>query len=454
METDFIIQAVIERLDARQPHYTLLRRYLSGQTDLSKLIMRASNPHADLLRGTDNLLPSVVRAAASRLVLGPFSFANVSEEEAERNSEVASVITTLAHLDHNSGIVHREAVAMGDAFLLVWPDEMGQVTLMPQVTELCMVEADEYGRAVWGAKRFIDGFGRSRITLYFADRVEKYVARAKSDGSHATKAESYTEYAEEIGGATIFHGFNRVPLFRFINECDVFGEGRSDIEDALSPTDRLVKTLADLAAGQEFYSMPQRFATGLQVQVDPITGRPYAPFSPNGLWYTSQKDAQFGNFSAGDIGQFVTVLENHRTEIGRVTMTPLHYITLTGTPPSGEAQKVAEQPLLNKVQTKQTTFGEVWERIMSLAMYIHGFRMTQPVVNWLNTTPRDQLVELQAAKMRLELGVPRSTILRELDYTAREIREFEASAQKPTELPEGEQGGSGGVPTTGEQEGR
>jgi hypothetical protein len=148
---------------------------------------------------------------------------------------------------------------------------------------------------------------------------------------------------------------------------------------AVPSQDRLNKILADEDLASEFIALMQRYATGIDIPPDPTTGKPdtryveaFRKMSYDRIMVFADPNAQIHTSPGADISYFDTRKNDARMSIARNTGTPLHYLLLTGDPPSGRALKALEARFTKKVRDRQALFGNVWEDALHFALVIVG----------------------------------------------------------------------------------
>jgi hypothetical protein len=281
-------------------------------------------------------------------------------------------------MDLRAGTAHLEALKTGNAYVIVWPDpETGVPMLYPQKGRLVTVAYDEErpGRILWAAKGWVTSERKRRVTLYYPDRVEKYVSRQSSDDAlPILKAGAFDQFRVEGEPWPLENPWGEVPVFHFANNAGIGEHGISELRDVIPLQDALNKSVLDMLVAMEFVAFPQRWATGIEIPEDE-GGQERAPFTPgvDRLWTSDKEGTRFGQFPQADLEPFLKVQDGFRLEIARVTGTPLHYIMLlSGAPPSGEALKTLEARLVKKCQDRQTGFGNTWEDALELAVRMVG----------------------------------------------------------------------------------
>jgi len=419
------IKWALTRFTALRPDYQIARDYYDGKHRLAFASEKLSSAFGRLFKAfADNLCPTVVETVKDRLKLDGFDLkaAQASVNELWRRNR----------LKVRANQVHLDALVDGDAYVIVWPDSEGTPVFFPNRAGNIVIDYDDEqpGYITKAAKAWIDSEKRCRLTLYYRDRIEKYITRNKAEGALPDRAEAFERFQPASDSTwPLENSYDKVPIFHFNNRGSIGALGCSELVEAIPIQDALNKSIADMLVASEFYGVPQRWATGL----GEIADLSYAEIKKRyaliggGVWGTSSTEAEFGEFSAGDIAKYILVSENFRKEIARVTRTPLHYFSLEGSFPSGEALRTAEGPLEAKVEDRTDAWGAVWSDAMRFALQITGAGKHEPEPKWRNTATRDEkgLVERVATKHK-DLQVPIETCWTELEYTEDQIAEMKA----------------------------
>lgn len=416
------VRWALDALAARAPDYRLKERYYGGDHRLVFATERFYNAFGNLFRAfADNLCRVVVNTVASRLEVIGFS----PEEGDEAAADTAWEIWQQNRMDQKSKAIHKMALCAGDAYLVLWPDESGAIRMHPNsALRVAVAYNDEQPGVIDTAARlWRQGDGRLRLNLYYPDRIEKYATTQAPTGVYSEGA-----FRPLDGQPTVPNPWGVVPVIHFANDTEEGGFGRSELEDVIPLQDALNKAVADMLVAMEYVALPQRWATGLEVDTDPATGKPKVPFTPGveRVWAVGDPDVRFGQFDPANLAQFLDVQNGFRMEIARVSGIPLHYLLLdAGGWPSGEAMKTAEARLTSKVQDMQAVFGNSWEDAFHLALKMlagdDGARLS---TLWTDPAPRDVRVEAETAILRQQLGVSQKQILRELGYSPEQIEQM------------------------------
>lgn len=379
----------LEVIKAYHPKYQKYDNYYDGEHRLAFASEKFRNAFGYQFRAfADNLCATVVDATADRLTLTRF---DSGENKDDPTAKRAWELWNESRMDRGSGQVHVEALKSGDAYLIVWPDGDNRPVFYPNRARGMTVGYDDEtpGKIIYAAKRWKRSDDKHRLTMYYADRIEKYVTKQAHKEGYPDKPDQWEQFLVEGEGWPLENKWEIVPVFHFANNAGVGEWGRSELRDVIPLQDALNKAMADMMVAMEFNALRQRWATGLEVPTDPETGKPVNPFQPGGLWAVADKDVTFGEFDASNLTQFTMTHEEIRKEISVVSRTPGHYIApLTGQWPSGESLKTAEASFLAKVRDRQVAFGNVWEDAMTLALRMAGTDVEGLSAVWEDATPR------------------------------------------------------------------
>lgn len=392
-------------------------------------------------RFRDNLCPAVVNTKADRLQLTGFDTGNDSVDATVRD------IWTANRMDRRSGEVHAGAFRDGDAFMIVWPGSDGMPKFYPQRAErMCMRWSEdepglvEVAAKLWAADPYADDRTYWRLTLYYADRIERFVTKSEiaTTGSEVPdKPDQWTEWSDdgnvdgESAGWRLPNQFAQVPVFAWNNDANTGEYGRSDLHDVIPLQDALNKTIADALIAGEFAAVPQRWATGLEVPVGP-DGKPLEePFEAavDRIWNNPNPSGRFGQFDAANLEGFIKTADGYRAEIARVSRTPLHYLLLSGEFPSGEALRAAEAPLMAVIADREIAFGNSWEDAMAFALKIARAEPDSISASWKDTTSVGETEKMQALVIKKELGVPDDQLWQEMGYDEDQVEDFKIAAE-------------------------
>jgi hypothetical protein len=428
---DDIDQALFQ-MRLRLPQYDLYADYYDGDHALAFATDKWRSTFARLFRRlSDNLCQVVIEAPAERLQIEGFGVEEGGGTSADVIEQVTKELWQANRMDVRAGVVHREALRAGDAYVLVWPDQTGRPVFWPQLASLCTVAYDqEYqGKLLWSAKVWLDYTTRRvRLNMYYADRVEKY----ESANAYATQTElpeqagNFRPYQEAGEPWPLPNPWLTVPLFHFANNAWMSVFGRSELRSIIPLQDALNKTIADQLIAQEFQAFPQRWVVGLEVETDPVTGKARPPFEPGAdrLWAAANENIKFGQFDAANLEQYLKIEESLRLEIARLAALPPHFLQQwAGQAPSGEALRASESRFTKKVQDRQAEYGNVWEDAMELALRMtsaanDGVRLT---CKWEDAASTSEAERLNNIIVKKQIGISVEEALKEAGYGDEDI---------------------------------
>lgn len=458
------IQYVLWALRRKQTLYQTYADYYAGRHPLAFATSKFQNVFGKLFEAfADNLCPAVVDAVADRLQVTGFSTesgasgadpidaaAGDATPAALAPEDQAWQIWNANRMDRRAGEVHLEALTSGDAYCEVWPDpttRSPRIWTVPAHLATVVYDPDQPGRIAFGAKAWRRYDNTTRLNMYYPNRVEKYLA----PGGYGTffsqqQNDPNVPLMTPLPGAGAFQPYQEpgerwplpnpwgiVPIFHFGNNARVGDFGVSELRNVVPLQDGLNKALMDLLAAMETVALPQRWATGIEPVVDPVTGVEMVRFrsGADSVWQVANELAKFGDFAPANLAPHLEVINDFRIEIARVSGTPLHYMALlTGRVPSGEALKALDERLTKKCKDRMVSFGNGWEDLMRLALLMDGGPDVLLSALWVDPAPVAELEHLQTLGLKQGLGVDDRTILTEMGYGESEVEGMLAEKAK------------------------
>jgi len=221
-----------------------------------------------------------------------------------------------------------------------------------------------------------------------------------------------------------------VPVVPFENRVSVLAGGMGEIEDCIPILQRIDRlTLAKMMAS-EFASFRQKWATGLEVPVDPETGKRVEPFSAavDRLWISESPDSRFGTFDASDVSQYLSAVDSEIAALAAISRVPAHYLLQRNlaNPPSAESLIAGETGLVAKVEDRQAQYGESWERVLWLYAAMSGqpVEVEQLQMQWMDAEKRNPAQVADAAVKLQDVGVPQRALWAYIGATPEQIDEW------------------------------
>lgn len=433
--------------------YVKYRRYSQGDQDLAFATPMYTAIFGSLFKAFSySRMGGVVDAHADRLQIERFVMgsANDNSEESDESKQVRESINALAaeiwqrnRMDERAGEVHKEALLTGDGHVIVWPetgDTLGEdgvfPQLWPQKADHVRVHYDDEqpGLVTLAAKTWQLHDGRRRLNLYYPDRIEKYVTRTKNQELPKSAAQ-LDQFQPDGEPWPVPNPWGVVPVIHFANNAGTGEYGASELRDVIPLQDALNKVLTDLILASEMGGFPQKVILGLDSgdpQVQEGLRRLQAglnkiftiPVDPGGA------TPSIDEFTATNLTQITQVVELFDKLISRVSRVPVHYLQMSGDFPSGRALRTAEAPFVSKIEDRQTSYGNAWEDVMSLALRMAGVADPGDVsAIWKSAAPLSEEDKWDLAKVKAEIGLPLEQILREAGYDEDTIAQVMAEEQ-------------------------
>lgn len=434
-----VVSAVAE-WKTRAPSYAMFRDYYEGQHRYTFASPTFLQKYQWVLENArENLCPAVVSAFVDKLSITGWDGAG---------AEAASKLFAEAKLDRVANLVHTEAFRCGDGYALAWKTRRDSAArafyhradqIVPRTSD------DDPETLDWAAKLWLDRRGFGRVNVYYPTRVERFITTyrldtsnrgsswlsevegAESDRSSNTAASgdaaewpetenAYRTYDGDGDPDVIPHDFGRVPVVWFARDPESQGgHGRSVLRDVIPLQDGLNKSVADLIVGGEAFAQPLRYLLNYQGEkrIDPATGQA----TEEKLSYDETRNRIFGVRGPGPFGQLdppdatklIAVQDAFALKIARVVGIPAYYMTQTsGDVPSGQSLRVLSSRLTSGVGDFQQDATNPWTELAALL----GVADVRP--QWAPAAPTDETEELEAAKIRQDLGYPFASIARKL----------------------------------------
>lgn len=392
-----------------------------------------------------NFMPQVVNAEKDRLIVQGFRFANRQEGD-----NAAWSIWQDNQLDAESQIAHEISLVKGQSFALVTPQD-GKTPLITieDPTEV-VVESMPGNRRLRQAalKVYRDDDSRMRAYLYLPEWIYRFRSANVVKGVASTwESITWETYEEEGEDYPIRNRLGVVPVVPLTNRPRRDGSGRSEIASIMGNQNAINKLRFDALVASEFVAFPQRWATNIDIPVDPDTGKPIAPFRPgvDNVWIARRPTADevaeygdkvpnpsFGQFTAGGLEGYFRSIDSELGLMVAASATPYYYLfgSPTSVPPTGESIKSSEAALVHKIAAQELHFGEGWEETMRLALIASNQTAkakTDGEVIWSDAETRNEGARTDSVLKQFQAGLlPDEFALEELGYSPKAIERIQA----------------------------
>lgn len=431
-----LLMTLLQRLDEPAARYAELDRYYTGTQPLAYLAPESKAALGNRFGIMASNIPRLaVTALAERLRITGFSGDPEVWTDWIRND-----------LDQLSGVAHREALLLGDSFVIVWADRFGRPKVTVESARQVAVQCDPGTRQIVAAVKRWETKTTTEAVLYEPDRIVRL--RANQTGATTQGFATVEELANPLGV---------VPVVALRNSGRILDDyGCSEVDDLKPLVDALNKSLADMMVTSEYVGRPRRFATGIELTEAPMLdddGNPVLDGDdqpvmievnpiPEGhrAMISENHEAKFGQLAAADLAGYEASVRVLLGQIMAVSTLPAHYVgVLHDNPASADALRAAEASLTARAEARQATFGRAWESVARLMIAVRDGR--DPVlidnirVHWADAATRSVAQEADAVVKLYQAGLlPTSYALSKLGYTDDEITEIRSARTQDTAL--------------------
>ena len=378
-----------------------------------------------------NVCRSVITALTERLSIQGFDCADKTIIEWAEKMWADNVMAAL------QDDVYEWALRDGESFIVVgWDEEeeRARLTLHPRYTDL-NVDGDGYGctmtytqndpnqKALFATKYWteeIDNELRQRKTMYFPDRIEKWIM-GERDWLH------YKDVADEDWPIPWKDADGKplgIAVIHFKNKglrCEAW--------DTIPLQDAVNKELVDLLMAGDATAFRIFYAMGF---IPTTNGKPPADdrsnwqrIEPGEIVATTKNasEASFGAIDGADLTPLQDLVHQLVMWSAMVSETPITRFITTKLIASDETLKEQENPLLSRVRVRQVLFGSAWATCLDMTRKIYnlwgeaGLKEDQDVlILWKDAQIRGETEKLKNLGLKKSLGIPRTQLWKEAGY--------------------------------------
>lgn len=438
--------------DIIQSNIVTARKYFAGDHD-AKLTERQKEFLYHQRKGEErfavNYCAMVVKAVYERMIVKAFTSEN------EELSKWGWDLWQANRMDAKQIGVHRGAIRDGEWFIFVdWDEDENRSVFIPHPRYTdpsfdgtgfgCKAhypDDDPNQPMRYASKRWTETIEnergrrntRRRMTVYYPERVEKWVA-----ATSAEYKESGWEPLIEEGEVWPIPWVDSagqplgIPLIHFYNP------GRqSELWDAVPLQDLINKTAIDIIAIADACGFPIRYVDGATPTTD---GKPAESDGGNliklfpGAFVELPRDSTVTTETPADIAKLIESLDSWIIKMAQVTDTPASRLQVTRQVAAEGTLKQQEGPLLNKIRMRQVLFGNAWEDCLYMARRLANFQ-AQGVdeeallsTDWMEAETRDDKAYREGLQLEMDMGVPREMLWEKLGYDQDQIAKMKAMA--------------------------
>ncbi len=349
------------QLDAQQSRLDRLAMYYAGRQPLAFL-----SPEA--LTGVGNRLTALSSNVCRLAVISLAERLRVTALTRDGQPDARLWDWWLRNdLDDLSTIAHREALAFGAAYAIVWAGQDGAPLVSVESARQVTLIRDPGTRVTIAAlKRWSDLDPTTQVpidtraTLYLPDEIVHYTA-----GAWAAPAPSWTvtgRVRNPLGVVPV------VPLTNAETILDRFGS--SEIEDVIPLADALGKLLVDMMVSSEYAGRPRRWVSGIEL-VEDAAGNVQNPFPESDRMMISEApETKFGQLPSADLSGYEAATRVILQQVGAVTGLPGHYLGSPERVTTADALRASEASLSTRAEDRQRRFGRAWEAVCRLMVAV------------------------------------------------------------------------------------
>lgn len=410
-------------LALREPWIRKRRGYYDGTHDLAyatRLWRETFGPEFGVV--TDNWCQLVIDAAVERMTVQGFRLGAGAGAD-----DTAWGIWQDNLLDLQADIAHTDALVTGCSYLLVWPDDETnepRITVEDPLQTIVQLDPANRRRRRAALKRWRELDDTWHAVLWTPDTV--WTLEGGSD---------LTATWEPVAADP--NPLGVVPVIPLLNNPNLYGRGRSDLEPVLPLQDAVNKLMADMLVASEFAAYPQRVLLGAELPADPETGQPTPIKGGINRWMAFDGALDEGGtpiapriqeLSAADLKNYIGSIEQLVQHIAALSKTPPQYLLGQMVNISGDALRAAESGLVSRVRRRIRGAGEAWEEAMRLAFKLRGddthANQTGAETIWADPETISEAARVDALLKMAQLGVPTEALWEKWGATPQQIEQW------------------------------
>lgn len=397
------IETAIKLRDADRPHLDTLREYRRGKQTHPLLQVGGLPPEVrhfvDLSRV--NLIKLVVEVLAQSLYVDGYR-TDLEDTEADDPSWQTWQAN---RLDSKQAAIHRGAFTYGVSYAVVLPGDPVPVIHPKSPRQLTVVYGDDLDDPLYALETISNG-DHERLVLL--DDEKRWTYTTENELSYVTDED---------------HDMRVVPVVRFANLEDIDDEVESEVEDLIPLQDQIDVTTFELMVAQHYQAFIQRYIIGWTSDSESEKMKA----SASRLLTFDDENVKVGQFNQADLGPYLESRESTLQHLAIISQTPPHHLLGKLVNLSAEALAAAEAGHRRKINARQKTLGESWERVFALVARIER----RPVdigaqVRWQDTEARSLAQTVDAlGKLATMLNVPPDVLWERVPgVTQRDVSEW------------------------------
>lgn len=436
------LRRLYDQILARRNGIQKATDYYDGEHNLRYQSQRFREAFGGLFDAfSDNWCEVVVDAVAERLNITGFRVDDESSGDAD-----AWAIWQANDMDARMELGVVDSLVCGAAYGTAWYDGKGGVTLTTEHPLSAIVETDRLGNRRAGLRLWTDDDRYEHAELFLPGFVGFFRSKSPtqqgdthisaSSASWEADPDAPSSAIEDGNGSFIGNPLGVVPMVELPNRPRSRASRRglavqSEIRSIMPLQDAVNKLLADMLVGAEKHALPQRWASGFQVDRNPETNEPIDPqVDVRKILISEKPDARFGDFTVADLSNYTKAIELVVQHIASISRTPPHYLNASADRLSGESIKAAETGLVAKTKRKMVPLGNGAETLMRLSGRIVGnarlANATSMETIWGDPESRTESEHVDATIKLKALNVPDEVLWERAGFSPPQIARIKA----------------------------
>lgn len=407
-----------DKLTKQAAQAQVMNDYYEGRHTLRFSQEKYKNAYAKLIgQFSDNFCSLIVDSVAERLAVDGFRMTD--DPEADKD---AWNIWQANDMDSRSSTAMVESLVSARSFATVWGDENGDpIIQLEDASELIAwydVSSMDRRTPQVALKRWMDEWGTWHARLWTPTASFKMTGRRQIG--------NWGEYEMTPNPLGV------VPVIELANQPRLRFDPTSELALVAPIQDAINKVVRDALVASEFAAYPQRWVTGLEIEMDDQNQPKPPPFDPalDRIFQAEDSSVNFGQFAAADLSNYVKLIDTLVQHMATASRTPFHYFLLNGgQAPSGEAITSSEAGLVAKVRSRQLHFGNAWENVMRLAFRVIDDQRADAFnaeTIWRDPEYRTEGQHVDALLKLRTLGIPLEQLWEDAGYTPAQIERFDS----------------------------
>jgi hypothetical protein len=365
-------------------------------------------------RFADNFCSLIVDSVTERLQVEGFRMTD--DPAADKD---AWAIWQANDMDAVSALGMTEALVSSRSYATVWGDSDGKpiIALEDPSEMVCRYDVTvDRVHPMTALKRWQDEWGTWHARLWTPSESVHLTSAGRSGG---------WVYQDSVPNP-----LGVVPVVELVNRPRLRMDPSSELMLVAPIQDAINKVVRDALVASEFAAYPQRYVTGLEIEVNEDGQPKPPPFDPalDRMFQAEDSAVNFGQFTAADLSNYVHLIDMLVQHLATVSRVPFHYFLINGgQAPSGEAIQSAEAGLVAKVRDRQVYFGNSWERVMRLCFRVLDDPRAQASgaeTIWRDPEYRTEGQHIDALLKLKALGIPMKQLWEDAGYSPQQVDRF------------------------------